>query len=142
MNLKAWVIHALGGVTAKQRLAWWQWIARIANVQAKVDQEEKDSWFRMGVAFATGKPARLTYRDYPHFLDEQVGVAYARALDRPPSMVPSVVVQSEPPTFNELQASNDAFVRRNQVYGATLDTSHETPIVRLARIKRAERRQG
>lgn len=71
---------------------WWQWLAKKAKIQERVDYATKMAWFRMGIARATGKPADLSWQDYPMYLDRVEGAAYVQMFDNPPQ-----VASYEPP---------------------------------------------
>ncbi len=127
IDFKAWVIHALGGVTAEE---WERGLrlprpikAMLADINIHIARDRLESMFRLGHYHQADREARAS-----------VWIDLTRQAPFP---------QEEPPTLDALQASNDAWVQRNQAYGALLDTSHETPIVqRLSAIKQVERRQG
>ncbi len=116
-DLRAWVIHALGGVTAEEQERGLRLARPIKHMLADMNE----SLYKLGHYHQSDREASTS-----------VWVDLARQAPFP----------QQAPTLNELQAKNDEFTRRNQAYGALLDTSHDTPIVRLAAIKRAERRQG
>src|SRR5436305_12358214 len=94
---------------------WRGWLARRLGVTAHVEREMWLSAFRQGAATIIPKRADMSTAEYRAMLNEQAEPAFARLLASPPP-----IIEAEPPTFNELQATNDAFVQRNQAYDATL----------------------
>ncbi len=61
-------------------IAMWQVFAKLWNIQARVDAQERrsliESGIRIGVALVTEKPAHSDYRGYGQMISEQAAQAH------------------------------------------------------------------